>query len=341
MEKRALELNPAEDVRLKNTGFDRVLHVYPEEWKGLRAAAAYAPGHKLSVSVLRKLSLDAGDVASRACSQLDTRVAIFHGWSASLEVIARRLNQEGVRCLGVWHGSAAQFHYEPEYEAFVSVLAAQRQGVLAKVAAVKPGMHMVSNEIDELPLLNFHPNIAPRTVRAALSGAAVVAVDPNWRKNFHVNVLAAMRESRIADIHVTAAWSWDGLAQLSPPPTARIHNHGTLARLPLFELMAGADVVMNAALSECQPMVMLEALALRVPCLVPRLELAGLKDHPYAALTEVASVDTLPSVHQALGRVMDLAEHAHQELLGMLDDFSGAWRRLAAERFAEFVGTDS
>jgi hypothetical protein len=97
------------------------------------------------------------------------------------------------------------------------------------------------------------------------------------------------------------------------------------------------DVVLNASLSECQPMTALEGLALRVPCITGPLGLGPLDEHPFQQLTQIARVDSVGAVRDATERVLELQESSPQRLREMMDSYESLLCTEAIDRYEEFI----
>lgn len=326
----AVTLNAPEDTAWAHRGFEHTLHIVTAAWSGLRAAAAYAPGHKLVVRGERPLSTAQLRTVTDACASLGVRTAVVHGYSPALASLAGALRAEGVRCLGVWHGASSQFYIESERAAFVAFT---NERAFAKIAAVKPGLWLACSALERDPFMNFIPTTKTLATTRHLRNAALVPVPSNWIKNFHSNVLAAVAEPRLRSIWITTP------AQNHFPPdaVARLKTAVSPTRDQLFALMREVDVVLNASLTECQPMAALEALAHGVPCLAPAVGIEAFDDHPYAELVNVAGASSLLELRAKIGRVLDMVEGAPRELDGMLRDFGERWQRAAVSRFQQLT----
>ncbi len=315
--------------------FDQVVHVFAQEWFGIRSAAAYLPGRKLAVTIERPLWPVEKSAVLAAFREDRPSHVVVHTYGENLAVIARLLRRKlGARVFGVWHGSSAQFHLDHELRAFGSMLDLRHDGTLDGLACVKPGMHLLSDQIHRNVLLNYPPKLPAPPAGRDLRGAALVPLPVDWRKNFHTNVYAAAAEPRCRTIYVTSRST--RLRQVPLPRQVVELRH--LDRPSLFEILRTIDISLNATLSECQPMVALESLAFRVPCLTGPLALGELDRHPYQRLAQVAGVDTLTELRAAVSRLLDLRERSVEELSQMMDDYERLLLAEGADRLGEFLG---
>lgn len=329
----SFQINPADDTTWAASmpGCERVLHVVLAPAGGVRSAAAYAPGHKLVVDSDKALSPLAEKQICSAVAPLNPEVVVCHSFSPALASLARSLTAEGFRCVGVWHGATSQFYYGPERDAFQAMVTARREGVLRKMFAVKPGLHLASSAIEPEPFINFIPRLTPHPRGLGMKGAALVPAPINWAKNFHSNVLAAAADERLNSIWVTTECA----DHFEPRISRRIKLSVAPNRAEFFALLAKVDVVMNASLSECQPMTALEAMAHGVPCIYPATGLKTFDAHPYAHVVSCSGSESLERIAEVLTRVLDLSSSG--ELAPLLQDFATAWQRASESRLREVI----
>ena len=316
-----------------------VLHVFHQQWYGIRAAAGYSPGRKLAITAERPLSTEELRQAVEFCANSSSPVVVIHSFSANAHALIlalRKALKRSVRILGVWHGSSAQFHYPHEYETFASLVELRARGIINGVACVKPDMHLVSSHISPKTLLNLPPRVDARMMRplGARSDAALIPTPNDWRKNFHTNLYACMAAPRVGQVYVTAQFSQPESLELVSKPVHRIKSMG---RGELFQFMRKVDVVLNASLSECQPMTALEGLALRVPCITGPLGLGALDEHPFQQLTQIARVDQVGAVRDAIERVLELQERSPQKLREMMDSYEARLCSEAIQSYEDFI----
>ncbi|QSQ14751.1 class I SAM-dependent methyltransferase [Myxococcus landrumensis] len=306
--------------------FGRVMQVFHQEWHGIRAASGYLPGQKLAITSERPLDERELRAAIELVDRSGCRSVMVHGYSNNAHdfmVLLRRAMGSSVRILALWHGSTAQFHYTSELDCFTQLIDLKRRGVIDALATVKPGMHLLAKDIFPKTVINLPPKLSEteRTSRGrALTRAALIPTPNDWRKNFYTNLFACQASPRIKDIYVTASYRLPE----SLKGTRRVHHVSRPSRTELFELIRRCDVVLNASLSECQPMTGLESLALRIPCVHGSLSLGALDSHPYQRLTQVAGVDSVEVVAAAIEQLVSLRERTPGELVKMMEDYEQA-----------------
>jgi SAM-dependent methyltransferase len=318
--------------------FRRVVHLFHQEWHGIRAAAGYFPGHKVAITCARPLTPDELKRTVEACTGGLLQAVVVHAWSPNMRDLVHLLRHEAgsaLRLCAVWHGSSAQFHFDPEWEFFAELLELRARGVLDGVACVKPDLHLLDARLHPRPLLNLPPRLPapPSPPSGGLKQRAFIPMPNDWRKNFYTNLYAACGVERLRDLYVTARF----LHGPSLTPGRRVVSLAPPPRAPLFRLVADMDLVLNASLSECQPMTALEAMALGVPCLTGPLSLGALDEHPYQKLAQVPGVDSVGALRAAIERVLDLAEQRPAELRAMMADFLAALAPQALDRLGELV----
>ena len=334
----ALVWDSADDTRwaADDARFARVLHVFHQEWHGIRAAASYAPGHKLAIPNERPLHPEEHAELLQGLASRQIAAVIVHGYSLAADALVTNLRAAApLPIFAVWHGNTAQLHSDYEVEIFALLLSRRAGGALDGLACVKADLHLVSGSAFPKTLLNLPPHgpdLSPPAPRAAASGIAFLPVPNDWRKNFYSNLLAARLVPRIREVVVTT-----GFRPLPGPALPRIRRLRRPDREQVFRVMRGADLILNATLSECQPMTALEGLALGTPCLTGPLSLGALDRHPYQRLAQVAGVDSLREVRDAIERILDARERPGGELQAMMLDYSSALTQEALQRYGEFL----
>ena len=319
----------------RDPAFSRVLHVFHQEWHGIRASAGYAPGHKLAITSRRLLTrAEHAAVVSGVDARL-IRAVVFHGYSETADELVRLLRKAlgtSVSLHAAWLGNTSQFHLEFEYAMFRKLLERRYHGELDGLACVKPDMHLISGHIFEKTLLSLPPRMDAAEPRAGLSGEAFIPVPNDWRKNFYSNLLAGVAVQRLRRIVVTTRFTpFPGV------PPERILVAPLPGRAEVFRLMREADIILNATLSECQPMTALEGLALGTPCLTGPIALGDLDRHPYQRLVQVSAVDSIRQVKDAIERVLDMRSQRPAELAEIMADYSRVLRDQALARYREFL----
>ncbi len=315
-----------------------VVHLFHQEWHGIRAAAGYAPGVKVAVTTRRALTPVEQRTVVETLARPGTRAAILHGFSDNAEALLRLLRKElgpSFPILAVWHGSTAQFHFDNEVEGFERLLRLKRSGIVHRLACVKAGMHAISPEVFPRILLNFPPRVSELAGRGELSRTALVGMPVDWRKNFYTNLYAAAGSTRLRRVYTITDFRRVPAVEGETQIVAR----GRLSRRELLRAMRECDAVLYVTMSECQPMVALESMAVGAPCLTGPLGLDELDNHPYQRLAQVAVPDSIAGVRSALDRMLDLRLRSPGELGGMMSDYRKVLRAAAVERYAEFLGS--
>ncbi|WP_434348424.1 methyltransferase [Myxococcus virescens] len=316
----------------------RLVHIFHQEWYGIRAASGYAPGHKIGITASRPLTAADHRRIVETCEALGARAVVFQGFSPNaLEVVhmLRRVFGGALKLSCVWHGSTSQFHFDIELNSFSRLLALKAEGVLDGVACVKPQMHQLSPHIYPDVLLNFPPRVAPEDCRhrAPATRAALVPTPNNWWKNFYSNVSVAASLPRIDRVFVTSAFA----SSPEIPLRASIVNVGPLGRAELFHLIRESDVLLNVSLSECQPMTALEGMAHGVACLTGPISLGRLDEHPFQKMVQIAGTGALGDIRSAVSRVLELRDRAPDEYAQMLEDYTRILCADAVNRYLEFA----
>jgi hypothetical protein len=335
---RGLLLDDPFDTRWANvaSGFDGVAHVFHQEWHGIRAAVDYSPGHKIGISCERSLTPVELERVFDAFARWRVEAVVFHGFSVPAEELMLLLRERVGPRVGfhaVWHGSTAQFHHEFEQDVLERLCELRSQGMLRRLVSVKPGLHLLSPAIDPLLILNLPPRLDPRAGHHGMSGAALIPVPNDWRKNFYTNLYAAAGIRELRTIYVTA-----GFSQRAPfPRTSQVVLIPSPTRHELFRLAARCDVVCNASLSECQPMTALEALALGIPCVTGRLGLGDLDEDPYQRLAQVSQHDSLEAVRAAIETMLAMKRSRTEELQELMSAYRERLRAKALASLREFL----
>ncbi|MBU8896544.1 class I SAM-dependent methyltransferase [Corallococcus sp. M34] len=316
----------------------RLVHVFHQEWHGIRAAAGYAPGRKVAITADRPLTESDLRRVAEACERFGSRAVLFHGFSPNALEVARMLRHvfgHAVRLYCAWHGSTTQFHFDVEVKTFSQLLELRADGTLDGLACVKPEMSLLSPLIHPRTLLNLPPRIAPeaRRYRTPSTRAAFVPTPANWWKNFFTNVFVAATSSRLDTVFVTNPFHSNPVM----PVRASVVNAGRLDRAALFRLIGEVDVLFNVTLTECQPMTALEGLAHGVACLTGPLSLGALDSHPYQRLVQVTGTGSLGEMSTALERLLVLRERSPDEYAQTLDDYIRVLCSEAVHRYLEFT----
>ncbi len=323
----------------RDTRLSRVLHVFHQEWFGIRAAAGYFPGRKLAITANRPLtSAEVRECVELATSGL-TKTIVFHGFSPNTRALirlARKVGGRSLRLVALWHGSTAQFHFQSELDSFTELIDLKRRGILDAVGCVKPQMQLLSSELWTETILNAPPLVEPSMVSPAFGAptdAAFVPTPNNLWKNFYTNVFAAASAPGMKKVLVTTTFPRNPLV----PLPAKIVQMSHLSRGEMFDVISRVDVMLNVTLAECQPMTALEGLGHGVPCLTGPLSLGpGLDDHPFQMLMQVPGTCSLADIRDQLARVLELRRKQPAEMRQMMDDFTQVLSNQMLQRMWDF-----
>lgn len=335
--------------------FSGVFHVFAREWYGIRACAGFLPGRKVALAAEAYVSdADIAAAAERILAAGARRI-VLQGLSQNKGRLARALRAKSPEtgiCL-IWHGTTAQFHYDFEPETLTLGLALRREGVIDTIAGVKPDIHLASDLIEPLTMINVPPNVGPwpRTLRTEQM-VALLPASTDWRKNFYTNLYAALHVPEIERVHCfndhihygaflngAAFFEHNVLKNMAGGGHDKIVvREGHQSRAELFAALAGADLCFYATLSECQPMVALEALAFGVPCLTCELGLGAIDAHLFARLTQVRHTDNIRVLADAAGTLVGEIRRDPGALAEAMADYGTLVRRESLARYAALLG---
>lgn len=328
------EYNALRDTRYAQplVGHERVCHVMHQQWFGMRSACGALPGQKLAVSAdLLPSSADV-EKAVELLSASGVDRLVLHGFSDAMAAWAKALAAAGMRHIFlVWHGAPVMWVHDQERALFKAVLDLVRKGVIKRVHGMRPGMHPALGKAAWIPQIY---NMPPRyTCGAAPRDAEhVIALVPSWNlvhKNLYTNIAAADFSGRVGEI-------WTLAESCDPPwtPSKPIKSLPRLSQSEMLETMELSDVVMNASIVDCHPMVELEALAAGRPAVRGRLGLDALEDHSYVRLTQVDDPLSIVDVRRVLERVLSVPK---DEMGGIINDYSCKLVGLSFDRYSAMM----
>lgn len=316
-----------------DAAFASTLHLFHMEYLGIRAAAANLPGRKLAIRAEKPLSPDAVSKILETVDLKRFRRFVVHGYSDNMDLLARRIaNVSDASLYCVWHGNFGQMVYRDERRAFEQWLRLQKDGLVQRAHILKQNSSIfLANGYKPL-LLNLPPKWAgKRATQPFEVKEAIAAFVPSWsdvRKNWHTNVLAAAETRAVRKV-----FHYADSRILFPvfKPVLRVAyeaaNH--------MEVVASMDILFNATLIDCHPMVDLEGLACGTPSVTARLFLGEKFDrHAYARLTEVDNPLDVQAIAAAASRI---AEIPANELSGIMSDYRSVLIDESIRRYAEFI----
>lgn len=315
--------------------FDRVCHLFHKEWHGIRSAAGNLPGHKLAISENTSLSTQAITEIANELEYHKIQKIIMHGFSKNMDKLRKALKRLGHEDFFlVWHGNSAQLAYPDES------LIANLFFELIRKKEIK-GFHLLRSGFGEAisnwsynhQLLNLYPNLPSSYKITRAKSEKMNALIPSWndvRKNLYTNILAAEKVAQVQGAWVFAdniklpSWLSQKVKRL-PKPEGR----------EIFGSMLACDLVFNATVIDCHPMVDLEALAFNRPVVMGPLFLDGLEQHPYTKLATVANPLSVLNIIQVAEKLIAVDYFERDQ---MIESYKATILGLSLERYAEFLG---
>jgi SAM-dependent methyltransferase len=246
-----------------------VVAICHPRWQGARSAAEGRTPNLLLAPEIGRAEIEAIVARLRASGATHFVVDGFQRGYADLVTLMRKtMPQARIHC--VYHGSFFQMLEDPSLPATLAqIFRLQQQGVFDRVGFCKAGMADAFRQlgVPAHEVLNRVPLETATPLREWKTPSAVfIPVGAQLRKNPHTQLLGALLCKDVDEIHLTSKLDLQYL-----PPSAlngvTLKLHDGLSREATRRLMAQANVVLYATISECAPMVVLESLAAGVPCL--------------------------------------------------------------------------
>ncbi|MXV08172.1 methyltransferase domain-containing protein [Xanthomonas sp. F4] len=330
------ELDSARDTMFTRSvpGFDKVCHLFHQQWFGIRAAAGALPGHKLAIDAgSSPTSADLEDVSQWLQARAVERLVV-HGFSLQMTHWIRGLREAGFdHVYLVWHGAPVMWVHTEERKFFSMALKMAHEGLIRRIQCMRGGSDVTIGEVGWRPQIYNVPPFAPSLRRkVARRRDAATAFSPSWNlvhKNLMTNVAAAVHSPSVGKVWVLA----DDF-HLPYTPGKPIERLPKLDARQMLQTMSLADLVLNVSIVDCHPMVELEALAVGTPSIRGRLGLDALEDHPYVRCTQVEDPLSVSGISEAISRVLSID---HSEMDGMMDSYCEQLTALAATRYADFL----
>jgi SAM-dependent methyltransferase len=314
----------------------RVLHVFHQEWMGIRAAVGSLGGQKLAITADRAQSNEDILQIYETIAGGDFSHIVVHGLSENALKLISILYHRGLQdCLYlVKHGSTEQWVYKAERDMALAAIELLRAGFVKKLHVMKPGFDFPTSGLFKPILFNMAPNLARSfPVESAdvmqLRGVAFSAGWSNWRKNVHTNLMGAALSAKIS-----AVWHHAADVKLPEPLNAKLVHKNFTTREETFHLMALASVSLNVSITDCHPMANIESQALGRPCLRGNLHLDALENHPYVGLTMVNDASSVVEIAAAIDRILAMPEDDRRKLTL---DYQRQNDRVSRERYREFL----
>jgi len=333
------DFNAARDVQFAQSfdGFERVLHIFNSDWHGVRAASAYAPGHKIAISEKKGLDGEAIRHVFGIISKYKINRIVFQAYSHVASNLCESIHRHlggAVQIFVVTHVTSTQFENIFEMEMQALLLQQHSMGIIKRLGSVKPRFNDVIPAYWPSTILNFSPNIGDLASQmSTVEGTAFVPIENSWRKNLYTNMLAVHNCEAISTVFSVNFPT--GLEKIRTMDKLSLTSfkHGA----DLFGFMASTEVLMNVTLAECQPMTQLEALSVGTPCLTAPLRLIEFEDDPLLQLTEVEALDSPHFLTRALDKVISVGRQEDVELQQMIDAHLERRNLFAALSYAEFL----
>ena len=297
-----------------------VLQVCHPEWRGVRASAL-----AFRDPIIESTDLDLLVEHVSSMVEAGVRLVVIQGWPPNADGFARAATRAGLIVAALSHSAPSQHGVDAaEAEALAAVFGLRSEGVIDRIGTVKAGVSEAFASLGQ-PVVHV-PNRVPIVdhVTSPPLGEGInagVFLFPMWRKNVTTQLLATSILGWTA--HVMAD---PGVAYLGGD---RFVVHGELARDEFLPLMASMDIVLNVTLSECHPMMPMEAYAMGVPCLMSRTSDLFMDNDELYDLTTVDRADEPSAVATAAQRLIDNSDRvvpmAQRELARIDERAAAAW----------------
>lgn len=328
-----IEINAKTDVRYMHVApqFDNCVHVFHHNWHGIRSACGTLPGHKASIPT--SPNLKPTDLARFAglVDEHGIRKVVFHGFSANADRLLDAARGGGLDTYLVWHGNAAQLAWDHESRIYELASRRHAEGAFKRAHVLKAGeVGLFPGSFKKL-LLNQPPALKKRRLESPFAGETPTALVPAFndiRKNVYANLIGCAYATRLKRTLYFADVIRLPVFNETMVHTTYSGHHAN------FDLLSQTDVVVNATLIDCHPMVDLEALGAGTPAITGPLHLDALKDHAYTAMSEVENPLDPTLIAESIDRV---AQMPPGEIDDILADYTGQLRAISIARYGEFL----
>lgn len=318
---------------------DGLLHVFQQEWVGIRAAAGSLPGRKLAIGPDSELPRQTIKRVAEAIRAAVPKRIVMQGMSDVMAQLVTELAAQGLRdrVFVILHGAPSQWFSEPEARYAFKCLELARTAKIQRLHVMKAGFEFPEPRLYRPMLFNLPPRIGTEDTgsnhETGYEGRDIVSAFipgwSGWRKNIHANALGAALSTRVGEV-----WAFGSDLALPPPLNAKLKVAPFIGREQTFDLIKAATFAMNVSLVDCHPMIQLEAQALGRACLRGPLFLDALDEHPYVRLTEVSNVSSPAAIRDAVDQVLDVPA---DERLDLVRDYQAASNHIAVQRYCEFL----
>lgn len=313
--------------------FNNILTIFTQEWVGIRAASGSLPTHKLAISKDAVI----GPFALRSILDFiaDRKIKTILVQGLSFGVVravrAVRASLPEIQILCVWHGAPAAWCYDEERSLANLLLECADTGVFNRISIMKRGAHVLHPNAVPYLVPNLPPNVNIPRIHLPNSGSTRVALFGSWNntwKNMYSNITAACLTPKITNI-----LSYNSVdIKLPGSEKVKVANYG--GREAHLALLSTTDVVLNATILDCHPMVELEALAVGTPSIRSYLDLDFGENHPYEKLLTVKSPSNIREISETLTTTIAIPS---KELAEIVSDYRDLVFNTSIQRYAEFI----
>jgi hypothetical protein len=315
---------------------DQVMHVFDAYWHGIRSATACLPGHKIAISHKKEPSGDALHHFFNYIAHHQIRHICFQAMSEiglNLAELTKREFGSTVQLYVVTHVSSAQFENHFEMQMLRIMVDGLKTGLFRRLSSVKPRFHGVVPEFWSETIVNTTPQINNTIPVLREIDTVLLPVENNWRKNLYTNALAGLYCDDVKTIYVV---NWPSALE-NLHSLQKIEWIGFMRPGQIISRAASCGAILHSSLIECQPMTMLEGLAVGTPCLSGKLGIHPEIDaHPLSQLCEVEYVDDVGALKSKLTNIIALWRTNPHELLQMTADNVALRQKLCMNSYQEF-----
>lgn len=336
IDNKEFDWNALRDISLahQDVRFAEVCHVFHKEWHGIRSASGSLPGNKLAISESQKLSVDSILNIANKITAVGVKKIVMHGFSSNMKRLMDGLCKFGLEDFYlVWHGTVAQLAYSGEVKLAQSFFKLIKEKKLRKFHTIRSGFgDVLGNSFYTPQLLNLYPNVPLSNLKIGVRNNDLVALIPSWndiRKNLYANILAAENMTR-----VRKTWIFANNVELPVWLSTKLQRLPKVVGHEIFDSIRACDIVLNATIIECHPMVDLEALAVDRPVVMGPLFLDGLENHPYTKLATVQNPLSVVEIQRVADTVLSIAEN---ELYEIMTSYKSDLKQLSLMRYTEFL----
>lgn len=324
------------DCRYAHTShpaFDDVLTVCTQEWVGIRAACGSFPGHKLAITKYHQWSASEMMQVLDRIGQLGTKTVLAQGLSPGLAsfLVALRSSMPELKIYGVWHGSLAAWCHDEERALVTRFLSMADRGVYHRIHFLKRGMHLLHAKAHEPLLPNPVPSYDGIRLKRSFQAKPLTCLFGSWNnawKNMYSNIVGAAASENVGKVISYAPVEYDGpgFKKIVTAPFSSRENHLTLC--------STCDLILNATIVDCHPMLELEGLAVGTPSLRSNLDLDFGQNHPYERLFTITAQHN-PAAIKA--KIDELTRFNAAEIADLVLDYKKLVTGTSFERYADFL----